>query len=63
MAKPCLTRKCIVCGVILYASFQIVVIFYNVPSKTSQTNLSEQGKLLWAELGREFLEIESKGYI
>ena len=24
MAKPCLTRKCIVCGVILYAHFQIV---------------------------------------
>ena len=32
-------------------------------SKTSQTNLSEQGKLLLAELGRGFLEAESKGYI
>ena len=27
MAKPCLTRKCIVCGVISYANFQIVVIY------------------------------------
>ena len=32
-------------------------------SKTSQTNLSEQGKLLLAELGGDFLEVESKGYI
>ena len=32
-------------------------------SKTSQTNLSEQGKLWLAELGRNFLEVESKGYI
>ena len=32
-------------------------------SKTSQTNLSEQGKLLLAELGRDFLEVKSKGYI
>ena len=32
-------------------------------SKTSQTNLSEQGKLSLAELGRNFLEVESKGYI
>ena len=30
-------------------------------SKTSQTNLSEQGKLLLVELGRGFLEVESKG--
>ena len=32
-------------------------------SKTSQTNYSEQRKLLLAELGRGFLEVESKGYI
>ena len=32
-------------------------------SKTSQTNLGEQGKLLLAELGRGFLEVESKAYI
>ena len=32
-------------------------------SKTSQTNLSEQGKLLLVELGRDFLEVESKGHI
>ena len=32
-------------------------------SKKSQTNLSEQGKLLLAELGRDFLEVESKGHI
>ena len=32
-------------------------------SKTSQTNLSEEGKLLLAELGRGFLEVKRKGYI
>ena len=32
-------------------------------SKTSQTNLSEQGELWLAELGRDFLEVKSKGYI
>ena len=32
-------------------------------SKTSQINFSEQGKLLLAELGRDFREVESKGYI
>ena len=33
-------------------------------SKTSQINFSEHGKLLLAELGRDFLEVEeSKGYI
>ena len=32
-------------------------------SKTSQTNLSEQGKFLLAELGRDFLEVESTGYM
>ena len=32
-------------------------------SKTSRrTNLSEQEKLLLAELGRDFPEVESKGY-
>ena len=36
---------------------------YNMASKTSQTNLSEQGKLLLAELGTGFLEAESKGHI
>ena len=37
---------------------------YNMASKTSQTNLGEQGKLLLAEsLGRGFLEVESKAYI
>ena len=57
MAKPCLTRKCIVCGIILYAHF------YNMASKTSRTkNFSEQGKLLLADLGRDFPEVESKGY-
>ena len=30
--------------------------------KTSQTNSSEQGELLLAELGRNFLEVESIGY-
>ena len=65
MSKPCLTRRYIVCGVISYANFQIVVISlkHGFNSKTSQTNLSEQGKLLLAELGRDFLEVESKGYI
>ena len=32
-------------------------------SITSQTNFSEQGKLLLAKLGRDFLEVKSKGYI
>ena len=32
-------------------------------SKTSQVNFSEQGKLLFAELVRDFLEVESEGYI
>ena len=32
-------------------------------SKTSQTNLGEHGKLLLAELGRDFLEVESIGYV
>ena len=32
-------------------------------SKTSQINLSKQGKLLLAKLGRDFLEVESKGHI
>ena len=32
-------------------------------SKTRQTNFSEQGKLLLAELDRDFLEVEGKGYI
>ena len=36
---------------------------YNMASKTSETDLSEQGKLLLAELGRGFLEVESKTYI
>ena len=63
MAKPCRTRKSIVCGVISYASLQIVVISLQHGFKTSQTNLSEQGKFLLAELGRGFLEVESKGYI
>ena len=31
--------------------------------KTSQTTFSEQGKLLLAELVRDFLEVESKGYM
>ena len=35
----------------------------NMASKTRQTNFSEQGKLLLAELGRDFLEVESKCYI
>ena len=33
---------------------------YNMASKTSQTNLSEQGKLLLAELGRDFLKWKAK---
>ena len=55
MAKPCLTRKCIVCGVISYANFQIM--------ELNKTNPSRQGKLLLAELRRDFLEVECKGYI
>ena len=31
--------------------------------QVTKTNLSEQGKLLLAELVRDFLEVESKGYI
>ena len=62
MAKPCLTRKCIVCGAISYASSQIVVVC-GMASKTSRTtNFSEQEKLLLAELGRDFPEVEGKGY-
>ena len=56
-AKLCLARKCIVCGVISYTNF------CNVASKTSRTtNFSEQEKLLLANFGRDFSEVESKGY-
>ena len=63
MAKTCLTRKCIVCGAISYACSQIVVVSASWLLKRSRTtNFSEQEKLLLAELGREFPEVEGKGY-
>ena len=47
----------------LRSYFVCQLFLYNMASKTSQTNLGEQGKLLLAELGKHFLEVESKGYI
>ena len=50
---------------ISYANFQIVVIYVSATwlLKTSRTtNFSEQEKLLLAELGKDFPEVESKGY-
>ena len=66
MAKPCLTRKCIVCGVISCANFQIALGYFSATWLLKQleaNKFSEQGKLLLAELGRDFLEVESKCYI
>ena len=67
MAQPRLSRKCIVCGVISYCTFPdsgcvsaIWLLNQVAPSRT--TNFSEQEKLTLAELGRDFPEVESKGY-
>ena len=66
MAKPCLTSL----GYALSAElFRMPIPDSGYFSTTwllkqvTQTNLSEQGKLLSAELVRDFLEVESKGYI
>ena len=61
MAKPCLTRKCIVCGVILYANFQIVVesLQHGFYKSNHTTNSSEQ-VLLLAKLGRDFPKRKAK---
>ena len=63
MTKPCLMRKCIVCRAISYANFKTVVV-----SKTwllkwvAQQVSANKKKLLLAELGKDFPEVESKGY-
>ena len=38
----------------------VISLQHDMASKTSQTNLSEQGKLLLAKLGRDFLEVETE---
>ena len=65
MTKTMSSRgKCTaVCGAISYENFKAVVMSLKHGSKMSRTtNFSEQEKLLLAELGKDFPEVESKGY-
>ena len=63
LAKPCLTRKCIVLQIFRMPISRQWLFLCNMASKTiKQISAIEQGKLLSAILGREFLEVEGKGY-
>ena len=51
-------------GVISYANFQTVVISlqHGFQNKSNKYQRSNKAELLLAELGRDFLEVEGKGY-